>query len=122
MRTVEGENATSSTVLALLSGACVIGAIAYLFYAIKRSASLFRAAVSGEVREARVEGIRDTGVTVNKVRQFALQWVDAVGQTGESLGHPGDRLDTWPVGSIILVYADPKTGATWWEEDIAPAR
>ena len=83
----------------------------------KRKLSVLRAATKGEVRQARVTGMRQTNVQKNNRQMYVLQWVDASGQEGESRMYTHDALSDYPAGSVIVVYVDPKTGRGWWEED-----
>jgi len=85
---------------------------------IRRKLSVLRALRRGEVREARVTGMRETNVHKNKERQYVLDWVDAKGATGSSMMDGFDRLSAYPEGSVIAVYVDPATGRGWWEEQI----
>ena len=83
----------------------------------QRKQSVLRAARQGEVRQARVTGLRRTNVTKNNHPMYVLQWVDAAGDGGVSrMRAQGDFADH-PEGSVIVVYVDPKTGRSWWEED-----
>ena len=82
-----------------------------------RKRSVLRAARHGEVRQARVTGVRRTNVQKNNHQMHVLQWVDAAGQPGESRMYRMERLMDHPVGSVIVVYVDPVTGRGWWEED-----
>ncbi len=85
---------------------------------IGRKRSVLRALRHGELREARVTGIRETNVRKNNVRQYVLDWVDATGATGSSMMDRFTRLSETPVGSVIRVYVDPRTGRGWWEDQV----
>lgn len=78
------------------------------------TASMWRAARGGEVRQAVVTGLESTRWYSNGVFLCRLTWQDAVG----ARGHWGPvRFDTLPgKGTRIIVYADPLTGRTWWED------
>lgn len=76
-----------------------------------RARAAVRALRRGEVREARV-----TGHETMDGRIWRMVWIDAADETGRSM--EGAQGDMRPVGSVIVVYADPVTGATWWEEDL----
>ncbi len=101
-----------------------IGAIAALitlgfgWWMIGRKMSIIRALRSGEVREARVTALRETNVRKNKIPQFVLDWVDATGQSGTSMMSRVEKLIDYPVGSVIVVYVDPKTDRAWWEVQV----
>ncbi len=82
-----------------------------------RKRSVLRAARHGEVRQARVTGLRRTNVQKNNQQMYVLQWTDAAGQTGESRMQTQEHLSGHPEGSVIVVYVDPQTGRGWWEED-----
>jgi len=75
-----------------------------------------RAAARGAVREARVTAHLRTNVRVNGRTRWRLTWTDAVGETGRSDMHRQDDLP--PVGNVIVVYLDPRSGRGWWEEDL----
>ncbi len=83
----------------------------------RRKQSVLRAARHGEVRQARVTGLRRTNVQKNKRPMHVLQWVDASGDHGESRMGPQEGFAPYPEGSVIVVYVDPQTGQGWWEED-----
>ncbi len=93
-----------------------VGAAGVLVWRGPMALSMWRAGSRGDVRQARVTGRRTSAVTSNGVDLELLQWTDAIGQAGESRPSPPDRLP--PAGSRIIVYADPSTGRTWWEEDL----
>jgi hypothetical protein len=120
IETREGETARTALWLGIAAAAMGAAALGLTARALRRAASLIRAARRGEVREARVTDHARTGTTINKVRQYRLAWTDATGAEGRSMLHPLDRLAPWPPGSVAVVYADPRTGDTFWEEDIAP--
>lgn len=82
---------------------------------LRRKLSVIRALRRGEVREARVTGLRRVNVRKNKRQQYVLDWIDAVGDTGSSMMGDPDAFDAYPVGSVIVVYVDPHTGRGWWE-------
>lgn len=85
---------------------------------ISRKLSVLRALRRGEVREARVTGLRRTNVQKNKVQQYVIDWEDAAGQKGSSMMESQASLLHHPIGSVIVVYIDPKTGRGWWEAQI----
>ena len=90
--------------------------LAWVFW--RRIGGIIRAALRGELREAHVTAHLDTNVRVNRQPRYKLQWRDARGETGDGGLLSAEALQAWPVGSVIRVYADPKTGRTWWEEDL----
>lgn len=90
--------------------------LAWVFW--RRIGGIMRAALRGEVREARVTAHLDTNVRINRQPRYKLQWRDARGETGSGGLLPASALQALPLGSVIRVYADPKTGRTWWEEDL----
>jgi len=74
----------------------------------------WRAATQGEVREALVSG---RGFALSGPRGAVhITWTDAAGTEGRSLPGDGDLLPA--NGEVIVVYADPATGRSWWEEDL----
>lgn len=101
--------------MAVLAGLVAAGMAVWM---LGRKRSILRALRHGCVREARVTACRDLHLQVNKVAQFQLEWVDAVGATGQSLMAPLSKLSAHPPGSVIVVYLDPKTGRGWWEAQI----
>lgn len=102
----------------------VIGGIGMLVsmglggWMVSRKLSILRALRRGEVREARVTGLRRSNVQKNKVAQFVIDWEDAKGSTGSSMMDAQETLLRHPIGSVIVVYIDPKTGRGWWEAQI----
>ena len=95
-----------------------IVALGMAIWMVGRKLSAIRALRWGEVRQARVTGHRQTNTQVNKVWQYQLEWVDAAGTTGRSLMAPLAKLQAYPVGSVIVVYVDPKTGRGWWDVQV----
>ncbi|MCC5964670.1 MAG: DUF3592 domain-containing protein [Natronohydrobacter sp.] len=85
---------------------------------LSRKLSVLRALRRGEVREARVTGLRRSNVQKNKVQQYVIDWEDAKGSTGSSMMDAQETLLRHPIGSVIVVYIDPKTGRGWWEAQI----
>lgn len=81
----------------------------------RRKLTLLRAAWYGEVRQARVEEVEATNLQVNGRTQYRLRWHDAAGQEGRSGAR--DYNDLPAVGSVIVIYVDPRSGRGWWEED-----
>lgn len=80
------------------------------------AASMWRAARFGEVRQASVTGFRQSIVESNGITLVRMTWTDASGIPGNGRLVQRDRLPA--SGSRIIVYADPKTGRTWWEDDL----
>lgn len=85
---------------------------------VSRKLSVLRALRHGEVREARVTGMRRTAVQKNRQPQYVIDWEDAAGSTGTSMMAGQSKLLDHPIGSVIVVYIDPKTGRGWWEAQI----
>lgn len=93
----------------LLGGGALYGAWRW-----RDTASMWRAARWGEVRQATVSGFSDTHWHTQGFTLKRMHWSDAVGAKG-SIGPA--RRDRFPAaGTRIIVYADPKTGRTWWED------
>jgi hypothetical protein len=78
--------------------------------------SMWRAARSGEIRQAVVTGRDSSNWMSNGAPLVRIIWSDATGVSGRSrLGH----AHHFPApGTRIIVYADPRTGRTWWEEEL----
>ncbi len=117
------EKAANGPMVALPAGAVpmaglwiVTGGLAWAGFGAMRATSALRAARRGEVREARVIAHARAGRRRGAPRRLA--WRDARGQRGESRPRPEGALDHLPVGSVVVVYADPLTGRGWWEEDL----
>lgn len=111
----EGTSQLISVVFGLVSVVTGLGALGSGAWVWRRKASLIRAARSGPVCEARVEGHVPSNVTVNNRRLMQARWLDAMGATGQTAPARDDRLPA--VGSVIVVYVDPKSGRGWWEGD-----
>ncbi len=100
-----------------LAGLWVIaGGLGWAGFGVWRAGSAVRAARQGEVREARVTAHARAGRRRGAPRR--LSWCDARGRRGQSRPRPEGGLEPWPVGSVVVVYADPLTGRGWWEEDL----
>ena len=86
-----------------------------------RAVPLMRALSRGQVRRAEViahvakpSRRKDTGGRYGKVR-----WRDETGAEGESGWVPMLDVASHPVGCRITVLVDPRSGRTWWEEELA---
>lgn len=102
-------------VFGLVAGLIALGLGGWM---LGRKLSVIRALRHGEVREARVTGIRPTNVQKNKRTQYVLHWQDAMGEEGKSMMDDFNTLARHPTGSVIVVYVDPRTGRGWWEDQI----
>jgi hypothetical protein len=93
------------------AGGAIIG-----FWRLRDTQSMWRAARKGEVRQAVVTRHDTSKWTSNGLPLVRMVWSDATGATGCSRsGHS----HTFPEAkSKIIVYADPRTGRTWWEDDL----
>ncbi|MFN7003551.1 MAG: DUF3592 domain-containing protein [Roseinatronobacter sp.] len=107
-----------TTIFGAIGGIGMLVSLGLGGWMIARKMSILRALRRGEVREARVTGLRRSNVAKNKVPQYVLDWVDAAGQTGSSMMDSQTRLQAHPIGSVIVVYIDPKTGRGWWEAQV----
>ncbi|MCC5970525.1 MAG: DUF3592 domain-containing protein [Pararhodobacter sp.] len=98
---------------AVLFGAVGLGLTIWIG---RRKASLLRAALYGEVRQARVTGRDVTNTRINGRSQYRLTWQDAAGSQGRSglFALP----DLPAEGTVIVVYVDGRTGRGWWEEEL----
>lgn len=79
-------------------------------------ASMWRAARSGEVRQAVVTSHSETDWRSNGFPLRRMNWQDAIGAPGSWGPARGDTLPR--TGTKIIVYADPRTGRTWWEDKL----
>lgn len=95
----------------LFGGGTIMGALRA-----RDTVSMWRAARSGEVRQAVVTGHSETNWRSDGFPLRRLNWQDAVG----AKGHWGPaRADTLPhAGTRIIVYADPVSGRSWWEDKL----
>ena len=75
---------------------------------------MLRAATIGEVRQAKVLRHEDTGVSSQNIGLVRMVWQDATGTAGKSRTQPPGYFPT--SSTTIVVYCDPKTGKTWWEQ------
>ncbi len=75
----------------------------------------------GEQRTATVLAHVPTAYKVNNRRQYALQWQDEAGISGQSRPTGAARLLDYPPGATITVYADGN-GAVWEGDAGAPRR
>ncbi|MDD7971713.1 DUF3592 domain-containing protein [Roseinatronobacter alkalisoli] len=101
-----------------------IGAIASVvtlglgWWMLGRKLSIIRALRHGEIREARVTALERTNTEINKQQQYRLEWRDATGAEGRSMMASHNKLAAYPVGDVIIVYIDPKTGTGWWDVQV----
>lgn len=100
-----------------LGAALLALAVSALWAAVlaRRKLSVLRAARHGEVREAAVTGHDATRVRVNGRTQYRMRWIDAAGQAGQS--GLAALTDLPPLGAVVRVYIDPRTGRGWWDGD-----
>ena len=84
----------------------------------QRMGAMIRAVRKGEKRSARVLGMVRSNAQKDDEPLMHLHWIDSAGQEGHSLKYPAETLYPWPRDSEITVYADPRTGQTFWEEDL----
>lgn len=112
------QEATETAGLGLLAlmGAGGLG----LFFG-ARAVPLMRALARGQVRRAEVivhvekpRRRKKTGGRYGKLR-----WRDETGAEGESGWVPMLDVASHPVGSRITVLVDPRSGRSWWEEELA---
>lgn len=102
-----------------LFGLVLSGALGgWIWFAGGRAQSALRAVREGEVRQARVTEHAGTGVTVNGKARFRLVWRDATARRGQSRLVDAETLRAHPVGSLLVVYADPDSNRVWWEHDL----
>ena len=107
-------------VFGIVSAGGWLAAGAGLWWLWRRLAPALRAVRDGEVREARVIAQTASGIRVFGQELLRLNWRDARGTQGQSGALRPARLRGWPVGSVVVVYVDPVTGQSFWEEDMAP--
>ena len=107
-----------AVIFSLFGSVAAVVTLGLGWWLIGRKLSAIRALRGGEVREARVTALRQTNVSKNNVPQYVLDWVDAGGQKGTSLMAGHSKLAQYPVGSVIVVYVDPKTGRGWWDVQV----
>lgn len=109
--TASGARVFGWVALATGAGALILAAILG-----RNLPSLRRAARDGEIREAQVTEHLRSSVRVNGRPRWRMRWVDAAGATGTSGLARAEALP--PVGSVIVVQVDPRTGRGWWQEDL----
>lgn len=105
--------------LTLISTVALCVTVGLGWWLLGRKFSAIRALRYGEVRQARVTALQRTNTTINNRPQYRLTWRDAAGQDGQSMMGDYDSLSKLPIGSVIIVYIDPRTGTGWWEDQIA---
>lgn len=93
-----------------------VGGVGFGVWRLPDTLSMWRAARAGEIRQAVVTSKSPSLWYSNGVPLMRMVWRDASGASGQSrLGHahrfPGPNTK-------IIVYADPKTGRTWWEDEL----
>jgi hypothetical protein len=117
-----GETRGTSRVLWIVS---VVAALVGTYAAQRRGRMLLsvrRAVVSGEAREARVTANDVTNTRINREVQHRIAWIDARGNTGRSGLIGAGRAAAFPVGSVVVVWADPRTGRTWWQDELVSSQ
>jgi hypothetical protein len=92
------------------------GGAAIGLWRLRDTQSMRRAARAGEVRQAVVTHHESSRWTSDGLPLVRMVWSDVTGSKGHSrLGRPHD----FPVPKTkIIVYADPRSGRTWWEDNL----
>lgn len=106
---------TGAIVFVMMGGVAAVLTFGLGWWLLGRKLSVIRALLRGEVRQARVTGLRSLNMAINRQDQFRLQWVDAAGDAGESMMAPLSKFAAYPPGSVIVVYVDPRSGRGWWD-------
>ena len=119
----QGGAASAAWTLTLMSAATLVAFCALLGRAVYRAFGALRAAQSGEFRQAVVTDRRKTGSSGggkgrSTIEYGRIEWRDAAGGTGRSLSSPLAKLQDYPEGTGITVLDDPKTGRSWWCQDL----
>ena len=116
-----GATREESAQMAGLGLLAIVGAAGLgLFYG-GRAVPLMRALARGPTRRAEVIGHvekprrrKNTGGRYGRIR-----WRDEAGVEGESGWVPMLDVASHPVGCRITVIVDPRSGRSWWEEELA---
>ncbi len=118
-----GSTTTTIWITKVISAVALTITLAWGYIAWEKSAKAVRIRERGARRRAKVTGLVNTSVTVNGRRLYRLGWVDDEGVPGKSMMHKPAKLDAFPEGSEIWIYADPAgRKKSWWEGDIGPRR
>ncbi len=118
-----GSTVTSVWITKIISAITLAAFAAWFWIVWDRSGRAIRVRERGERRRATVTGHFRTNVRVNKRPRWKLEWTDEKGVGGRSFMMPGDRLEAWPEGTEIWIYADPRERLkSVWEGDVGPAR
>lgn len=113
-----GSNADTANLSRIMSFVSALVAMGLAGWFGHSAAGMLRAVRSGEMREARITEHVHTNVRVNRQPRFRLAWIDAAYAEGKSGLVRESVLLEHPVGSVIRVYVDPKTGRSWWEGEV----
>lgn len=115
-----GSYRRESQTMAGFAGLSVAGAVGLGIWIFIKSGPLFRALKFGQVRQAEVtEHVSKTQRGKSGGRYGRLRWRDEAGQEGISGVVPMLDVVSHPVGSRIRVVVDPRSGRTYWEEELA---
>jgi len=102
----------------LAGGIALLVALGGIIWGWGRVASARRALLLGEVREARITGIRLYALSGKKKPRFVVSWTDAAGVNGKSLLASAGLAQAHAPGDVIVVYVDPDNGRGWWQKQI----
>ena len=102
----------------LAGGIALLVALGGIIWGWGRVASARRALLLGEVREARITGIRPYALSGKKKPRFVVSWTDAAGVNGKSLLASAGLAQAHAPGDVIVVYVDPDNGRGWWQKQI----
>ncbi len=93
----------------------------FLRRAVRQAGGAIIARERGDMRQARVTALVDTGVKVNNRSQYRITWRDEGGTDGRSFMAARSAFGDLGPGSTITVYAPPRgKGPSWWEGDVGP--
>lgn len=112
---VEGSDRVFGMVFGIIGLLLLMASGGALWWLLRGKLSAIRAARHGEVREAEVVGHDPTNTSVNGRLQYRFRWVDAVREQGQSTMMDYNSLP--PLGQVVKVYIDPRTGRGWAEQD-----
>lgn len=113
-----GVAAAAAIWIGVVAAIAALVALAFLLWRGRLVRSALRAARHGELRTARVTAQVPSAIRVRRTRLHRLVWIDSKRVEGRSRAASPRRLAHQPVGSDILVFADPTNGRTWWAGDL----
>ncbi len=114
-----GSTAKTHRILQIFAALLLAGSGALLLTEWRLANRAVRLRDRGIARTAEVTQHVETKITLNKRKMYRLGWTDNTGARGRSFVMTSAKVDAFPIGHPITIYADPKGRLpSVWEGDV----